>query len=154
MTHVRIREGVPNDAAVWAELRSVLWPDNAHANGAEIREFFAGDSNDIVKLFVAEGDTTDIIGFIELNLRNFAEGSRRRFVPYVEAWFVREESRGRGVGQALMRRAEVWAREVGFTELASDTEIDNLRSIALHKAMGFEEIDRVVCFLKPLSPDD
>lgn len=153
MTYVQIREGLPNDAAAWTALRSALWPDNAHANTTEIREFFAGDSNDIVKLFVAEEDA-EIVGFIELNLRNFAEGSRRRFVPYVEAWFVREDSRGAGVGQALMRRAEVWAREVGFTEIASDTEIDNLRSIALHKALGFEEVDRVVCFLKPLSSDD
>lgn len=47
-----------------------------------------------------------------------------------------------------MARAEAWAREQGFDELASDTEIDNHASIALHRRLGFAETERVVCFLK------
>lgn len=150
---MHIRDGVPADAEAWKALRDALWPDNAHANAAEISEFFAGTSNDILKVFVAEAEDASVAGFIELNLRNFAEGSRRRFVPYVEAWFVRDTARRQGLGHALMQRAEIWACDMGFTELASDTEVWNTRSIALHKAMGFDEVDRVVCFLKRLKSD-
>ena len=50
----------------------------------------------------------------------------------------------------LMKAAEQWAQEKGFSELASDTETSNLKSIAIHKQLGFEETERVVCFLKQL----
>lgn len=71
-------------------------------------------------------------------------------MPYLEAWFVDAAWRGWGIGGALMARAEAWAREQGFDELASDTEIDNHASIALHRRLGFAETERVVCFLKRL----
>ena len=49
-----------------------------------------------------------------------------------------------------MAHAERWARALGYSELASDAEIDNTVSIAAHRALGFEETDRIVCFLKKL----
>ena len=36
----------------------------------------------------------------------------------------------------------------GEMELVSDAEITNTRSIELHKQLGFEETERIVCFLK------
>ena len=71
-------------------------------------------------------------------------------MPYVEGWFVRDAFRNRGLGTALMQRAEEWARALGHAELASDAELDNAQSIAVHKRLGFEETERVVCFLKRL----
>ena len=49
-----------------------------------------------------------------------------------------------------MKAAEDWARGHGFRALASDAELDNQVSVAAHGALGFEEVDRVVCFLKRL----
>ncbi len=86
-----------------------------------------------------------------MNMRNFAEGSRLPEVPYVEAWYIRESCQGQGHGKKLMQRAEEWAIEKGYSELASDTEVTNHQSIAIHKVLGFEETERVVCFLKKLS---
>jgi aminoglycoside 6'-N-acetyltransferase I len=45
---------------------------------------------------------------------------------------------------------ENWAREGGFTELGSDCGLENLPSQDFHRALGFEETERVVYFRKEL----
>jgi len=50
----------------------------------------------------------------------------------------------------LVQAASRWALRRGFTELASDTTLDNSESIAAHKALGFAEVERQVNFLMPL----
>lgn len=130
-------------------MRTALWPETNDGHLAEIDAFFAGTSMDVVEVFVVEVDAV-LVGFLELNIRNFAEGSRSPQVPYVEGWYVKPAFQGRGYGMKLMRRAEEWAVSRGFTEIASDAEIGNERSIAMHRSLGFQETDRVVCFLKKL----
>lgn len=49
-----------------------------------------------------------------------------------------------------MERAESWARERGFSELASDTEIENEISLSVHRSCGFSETERLVKLKKPL----
>ena len=132
-------------------MRSQLWPDSKDDHPAELEEYFSGSSIDIVQAYVVEDESESAVAFIELNLRNFAEGSRSSRVPYVEGWFVRQDYRGQGWGKRLMEKAEQWALEQGSSELASDTELVNTRSIAMHRALGFEETERVVCFLKKLA---
>jgi aminoglycoside 6'-N-acetyltransferase I len=46
---------------------------------------------------------------------------------------------------------EAWGISEGCTELASDTELENRASAAAHRALGFEEAGRVVCFRKALT---
>ena len=128
-----------------------MWPDSIETHRNELNNLFVGNSDNIVKVYVAESESAKIVGFIELNLRSFAEGSRSRLVPYIEGWFVEKAHRNRGVGKSLIDKAEQWAKECGFNELASDTELENQKSIAIHKKLGFNEIDRIVCFLKKLN---
>jgi aminoglycoside 6'-N-acetyltransferase I len=45
---------------------------------------------------------------------------------------------------------EAWSREKGYAEIASDARIENAVSLAAHRALGSEEIERVVCFAKAL----
>ncbi len=49
-----------------------------------------------------------------------------------------------------MAAVAAWAKERGLTELASDALLDNSVSHAAHKAIGFEETERVVYFRKRL----
>ena len=147
---MKIRDIEQRDQDAWSAMRTLLWPDTPDKHIGEISAFFAGESVDVVQVLVIEDDRDDLCGFLELNVRNFAEGSRNARVPYIEAWFVREDRRGRGYGKALMHAAEQWALARGYTELASDTELDNTTSIAMHKKLGFVETERVVCFLKRL----
>ncbi|MCG7948889.1 MAG: GNAT family N-acetyltransferase [Candidatus Thiodiazotropha taylori] len=145
-----IRPVEASDLADWISMRSQLWPKDQDQHPIELAEYFAGESIDIVEAFVIEITDRELAGFIELNIRNFAEGSRSSRVPYIEGWFVKSGYRGKGYGKALMQRAESWAAKQGFKEIASDTESHNLTSITLHKKLGFLETERIVCFLKPL----
>jgi aminoglycoside 6'-N-acetyltransferase I len=145
-----IRDVTEKDIRQWSAMRTVLWPDTNDAHMSEIREYFSGTSIDILQAYIAEL-AGEIVGFMELNIRNFAEGSRHSKVPYVEAWYVKPTWQGRGIGKQLMQRAEQWAKSQGYSELASDTEIGNHRSISIHKHLGFMETERIVCFLKKLT---
>ncbi|WKZ70880.1 MAG: GNAT family N-acetyltransferase [Melioribacteraceae bacterium] len=144
-----IREVSYTDISEWSKMRTSLWPDTEDNHITELEEYFAGKSIDIVQVYVAE-EAKEIVGFMELNIRNFAEGSRHAKLPYIEAWYVKPEDRGKGYGKALIKKAEEWAISLGYTELASDTEINNHKSISLHKELGFIETERIVCFLKKL----
>ena len=146
---MNIREAIEEDAAQWSEMRTALWPETNDGHFSEIKEYFSGASIDIVQVYIAEIGSEQI-GFMELNIRNFAEGSRSSKLPYVEAWYIKPQHQGNGYGKQLMRTAEHWAISQGYLELASDTEIDNYRSIAMHKHLGFLETERIVCFLKRL----
>lgn len=147
---MKIRPAKLSDLSAWAKLRTQLWPDTPDGHIAELQEFFNNESIDIEETLLLEDKEVGVCGFIELNIRNFAEGSRQSKIPYVEGWYVSSEFRNNGYGKQLMAAAENWALQQGFNELASDTEIDNKKSIAIHKQLGFTETDRVVCFLKKL----
>ena len=70
---------------------------------------------------------------------------------YAEGWYVNLDLRNCGYGKQLIKIAENWAIENGFKELASDAEIENFDSIAAHKALGFKEVEQIVCFIKQLN---
>ena len=144
-----IRKIQASDETAWFNMRSELWPEFKQDHPNEISAYFSGKSIDIEEVFIGEV-SGEIMAFLEINIRNFAEGSRNSQVPYIEAWYVVPKYRNKGYGSKLINHAEQWALSQGFNELASDTEIDNTRSISLHQKMGFSETYRIVCFLKEL----
>ena len=135
-------------ADAWAEARCQLWPSGereSHEN--EIRDFLRSDS------FRAWGAwiSSELVGFIEVYLRPFANGCESRPVPFVEGIWVRSSFRKNGVSAALLREAEQWAKAGGFSEIGSDADIDNELSYNVHRKWGFEETERVVYFRKSLN---
>ncbi|MGC2405828.1 MAG: GNAT family N-acetyltransferase [Candidatus Cybelea sp.] len=141
------------EADEWARLRTRLWPRATPKElAAEARTFLEGaEMPMIAAAFVArEEEGAAAMGFLELAVRPFADGCESRPVAHVEGWYVEPAARGRGVGRALMTAAENWARERGFTELASDTEVENDVSLAAHLRVGFFETERLIKFRKPL----
>lgn len=131
-------------------MRTALWPHALDEHAAAIDAFLAGRARDLEEVLVHDDGAGVAIGFIELRIRSYAEGSNATAVPFIEGWYVEPAHRGCGVGAALVAGAERWAKQLGFAELASDTDLENTASIAAHRALGFEETDRVVCFLKRL----
>ena len=140
----------PRDINEWVRMRSALWPDGVSDHRQETEAYFLERSSAIVQGFVLERTTGGLGGFIEINVRNYAEGASTDAVPYVEGWYVDPDLRGHGCGRRLIQAAEQWALAKGYQELASDAEIANAASIAAHQALGFQETDRIVCFVKPL----
>jgi aminoglycoside 6'-N-acetyltransferase I len=138
-----VREAVLTDRFEWLRMRCALWPGSAEAHDLETRSYFEQRSTLLV--FIAhEGD--HICGMLELDMRKYAPGCNSSPVPFIEGWYVKPETRHLGVGRALVEAAEDWARTHGFTEIGSDAEIENAGSIAAHIALGYTEVERIVCF--------
>ena len=71
-------------------------------------------------------------------------------MAYLEGWWVDLELRRRGLGAALIRAGEEWARSRGLKELASDVELVNEVSQRAHDRLGFEEVGRSVLYRKTI----
>jgi aminoglycoside 6'-N-acetyltransferase I len=152
---MEVRKAVSGDLDAVVALRARLWPEiSTEEHRREAGATLAGHPRSTLPLviFVAD-DGGRVIGFVEVGLRSHADGcDPSRPCGFVEGWYVAPEHRGRGVGGALIRRAETWAEGLGCAELASDTWIDNEESQRAHAALGFEVVDRCVNFRKQLSP--
>jgi aminoglycoside 6'-N-acetyltransferase I len=148
---VIVRRVNRDDAQTWAHLRARLWPAaDPVALIGEARAFLRGEPTPMIAAaFLAEEGSAPL-GFLELAVRPFADGCESRPIAHVEGWYVEPSVRRRGVGGALMRAAEYWARDRGFSELASDTEVGNRVSLAAHARQGFLETERLVKMRKPL----
>lgn len=146
---VTARSVRPADAPAWGRLRQALWPSETNEHEEEIARFFAGLASEPQAVIVAEREG-EILGFAEISLRVYAEGCSSSPVGYLEGWYVVPEARRQGVGGALVQAAELWAREQGCTEFASDTELENTGSALAHRALGFEEVEIIRCFRKLL----
>ena len=123
-----------------------LFPDDTSAP-ASIQSLMEGRRR--AALFVAER-IGGLGGFLEVGTRPYAEGCESSPVAFIEAWYVDPDIRRQGIGRALFAAAEQWARGQHLSEIASDTLIENEISIAAHKALGYEEVERIVCFRRDL----
>lgn len=147
----RVRPAEPRDLESWAAMRNALWPDATRdILRAGLTQFFEGKSPFITAAFIAESDDNSPLGFIELNLRPYAEGCESSPVPHIEGWYVIPTARQSGIGTQLMRAAETWAIEHGFNELTSDTTEHYPLSLRAHTSNGFEEVERLITFRKKL----
>lgn len=147
---ILIRPVERGDALDWERMRQALWPAPPGEHAKEIASFFEGHRRNPAEVLIALADSGQVAGFAELSIRPYAEGCYSGRVAYLEGWFVEVSARGKGFGAALVRASEEWGRQQGCTELASDAEIDNAGSAAAHRALGFVEVERIICFRKAL----
>jgi aminoglycoside 6'-N-acetyltransferase I len=147
---MKIRSVEPRDRQAWAAMRAELWPNQdsdllahqtlLHFSGAKLAE----------AVFISEDVDGSACGFLELGVRTSAEGCSASPVPFVEGWYVSPIARHKGAGRALMSAAEHWAIMRNFTEIASNTQVEDAQSQGAHAALGYEEVERVVTFRKSL----
>lgn len=144
----RVRRAEPGDWSEWLALRQVLWPETTAAEHEREMQLYL--STPELAVFVAE-ENERLLGFLEASLRPYAEGCATSPVGYIEGWFVRPEKQRQGIGRALVQAAEAWATQKGCKEMASDCLLTNLDSFRAHLALGYEEVERVICFRKTLT---
>ena len=147
---MKIRPVSEADSLEWERLRQRLWPSPVGEHTGEIAAFFRGPRTNPAEVFLAVDESGRIIGFAEVSIRREAAGCALGRVAFLEGWYVEDAFRRTGVGAGLVAAVEDWARREGCSELASDTETHNDLSIVAHRALGFEEVERVVCFRKSL----
>ena len=96
-------------------------------------------------------DGAEAIGFAQASLRHdYVEGTETSPVGYLEGVCVAASHRRRGVGRQLAQACKDWARTQGCTEFASDTQLGNTAGQAFHRALGFAETGRIVCYRQKL----
>jgi aminoglycoside 6'-N-acetyltransferase I len=142
-----IRRIQNEDKPEWLRMRKCIWPEapDEYLN-YDLDEILA-NNNDVVFFAFVEDKP---VGLIETRIREYGEGCETSPVGYIEAWFVQENLRGKGIAGALTQAAENWAREKGCTEMASDTWLDNESGIRAHLKVGYYEVERLVHFVKQL----
>lgn len=143
-----IREYRSSDLSEWLRMRRALWPEIAEVDEADDAAAWLAWPNAVVLVAVRPGG--GLAGFAELATRPYAEGCDTSPVAYLEGWYVDPDVRRRGVGAALLRAGESWARVRGYRELASNAVLDNVVSHQAHRALGFTEVERTVHFRKDL----
>jgi aminoglycoside 6'-N-acetyltransferase I len=118
---VRIRRVAAGDRAAWLRMRYALWPAERGEYGheREIDAFLAGESATLAAVLVAEARGVGPVGFLELCVRDDADGSGARAVPHVDAWYVEAEYRRRRIGARLLAAGRRWAHTAGYAELGS-----------------------------------
>jgi len=143
-----IRRATHEDKPDWLRMRQGLWPDAPieYLNFDLDKRLVDPD----YAVFIAVDAHGERVAFIETGLRDYGEGCETSPVGYIESWYVDERVRGRKLGKELVQVAEGWAREKGATEMASDTWLENEASIAAHLRLGYEEVERLVHFVKKL----
>ena len=143
-----IRKAEIKDLTMIAELACQLWPDNTvEEMCSEMGEILAEPD---AAFFLAYAENVPI-GFAQCQLRHdYVEGTDSFPVGYLEGIYVTESYRHHGIAKRLLHACEVWAKEQGCTEFASDCELDNTQSLQFHLNVGFEEANRIICFTKKL----
>ena len=140
------RSIVEEDHPAWLQIALTLWPDCPAAIHEHEMRHLRGPEGEV---FVAAVDG-ELVGFVEVSVRTFAEGCHGGKVGYIEGWYVAEAYREQGVGRKLIDAAEAWARQRDCTEMASDTEPENVGSRAAHVKAGYAEVGTCVHFRKGL----
>ncbi|MGB0523827.1 MAG: aminoglycoside 6'-N-acetyltransferase [Flammeovirgaceae bacterium] len=130
------------------KLMLALWPD------CSLKEEYENCQRILTTVdetcFLAKEDEM-YIAFIQLSVRKeYVEGANSSPVAFVEGIYVNEQFRKHGLGQQLIELGCGWGKSMGCNQIGSDAELDNQPSISFHKKSGFQEMNRVVCFLKDL----
>ena len=145
-----VRQTGAGDRAIWAEMRTALWPDETSLTHAKMVDELLGDGDSLS--LIAEATDGIAVGFAEIAVRKYANGCDTRPVAFLEGVWVKPQFRRQGIGARLIAHAETLLAARGFRELGSDTWIDDCTSQAAHLAWGFSETERVVYFRKILKP--
>jgi aminoglycoside 6'-N-acetyltransferase I len=132
----------------WLALRTALWPD------VSATEHLAGMADAISRrhfVRLAISDDGSALGFVEASKRSdYVNGTSSSPVAFLEGLYVVPAARRKGIARTLVGCVLTWATHEGCSELASDALLDNGTAHLVHRALGFEETERVVYFRKAL----
>ncbi|QTT86452.1 aminoglycoside 6'-N-acetyltransferase [Pseudomonas chlororaphis] len=134
----------------WLSLRQALWPDCPAEEHLDEIASLLDDPQRYINLlaYTADGQPA---GLAEASLRrDYVNGTEHSPVVFLEGLYVSAEQRRQGIAEQLIDAVAQWGRDQGCVEMASDTGLENLLSQTVHKALGFEETERVVYFRKSL----
>jgi ribosomal protein S18 acetylase RimI-like enzyme len=133
-----LRRARPADAEAWHDLQATIYAegrafvgDGAPSAGALAARLRALEPDEGVVVFAVAGGVP--IGWAEA----YRLGSRRLAHVAMLTIAVADGWRGRGVGTALMRELDAWARRSGVRKLQLHVRAGNQGAIALYRRLGY-----------------
>jgi aminoglycoside 6'-N-acetyltransferase I len=134
----------------WRQMRQSLWPEMTEAeNLDEAEAMMTATSRFFVRIALNREDKP--VGFVEATVRNdYVNGCATSPVVFLEGIYVEPWARRQGAARTLVGAVEEWGRKMDCREFASDALLENSDSHSMHRALGFEETERVVYFRKDL----
>jgi len=136
------------DAKEIARLAVKMW--ESHDIDELAGDFEKQIADDDAAVFICRIDGKTV-GFAQCQLRrDYVEGTSSSPVGYLEGVFVEPAYRKHGYGKALVDACVQWAKEKECREFASDCEWNNEQSRLFHLQTGFQEANRIICFVKPI----
>jgi len=148
MSEWRLTPPQGSDDRAWLHLRIALWPEGSEA------EHLSGMADTLARghhVRLAVTTAGSAVGLVEASKRvDYVNGTTSSPVAFLEGLYVEPGWRRRGVARALVESVVAWALQQDLSELASDSLTGNAAAHAAHRALGFEETERVVYFRRPL----
>ena len=143
-----IKKANVQDAPALGMLASMLWP---HHSEEEMAENFVELLKKMDAACFLAYDKDQPVAFAQCQLRyDYVEGTDYSPVGYLEGIYVMDTYRERGIARELLTACEEWAKSMGCREFASDCELGNDESLRFHLRTGFEEVNRIICFVKKI----
>ena len=135
-----------NNLKEYVDLAMLLFPDEDYDEEYEMyKESFKTDK-EMGYLYQTDNK---YVGMMHLSIRSdYVNGTDTSPVLYLEAIYVLSDYRKLGIARKFIDFAENIARKKEITQLASDCLLENHASELFHKACGFREEERVICFVK------
>lgn len=139
MVEIKIRELKEEDIEPCVEMTINSYPWTAFGLKAEGARKFFYDRLNKNRVFVAELKN-DVVGFIAIK-RDIL------FANYIRRIVVREDMRGKKIGEKLMKFIEDLTVEEGLPNTFLLTSTDNDKAVAFYKRLGYEIIGRIPNFV-------
>jgi len=133
------------DLHIWSRMCADVYPDTEACE--MVVEYQEGKfPNEYVYIIDEE-----VVAFVSLSQRNdYVEGTKGSPVGYIEGIYVKSEFRNRKIARELIDFAKDWSKERGCREMASDCLLENTDSLAFQTAVGFCEVNRIICLAMKL----
>ena len=141
------REFVAQFVSALLEFGSPAWKDSGALAPGFTRVLADAVSNQDARaaVLIARGGDGARLGFVSVVVREAIGGVERAHVADLA---VIEGARRVGVGRALMRAAEAWARERGLAVLSLDVWSTNDRALSFYRRLGYRP--ESLCLIKEL----
>jgi aminoglycoside 6'-N-acetyltransferase I len=147
---MRIERGTAESLEDWVRLRHALWPKEGLESLSRNAVALLARLDAVV--FLLHDESGRAIGFAEATVRHDpVNGCETSPVAFLEGIYIDPAYRRRGAARRLFTDIRGWAAARGLSEIGSDALLDNPASHAMHRALGFAEIERVVCYRTPVT---
>ena len=146
MKKVKIRQATTNDIPAMNEL---FRKDLGYAESTLeiVEKQFAGLDNSREVVFIAETDSGHIAGVIHVEKYNVLYFPTMANILGIA---VAADFRRQGIGSALLKRAEEWARENGASSMRLNSGESRKQAHEFYRAQGYTDDKKQLRFIKEL----